>query len=194
MFTENKYSRWYFKIVEAARTTPRVGYVEEHHIIPTSMGGANTPENKVKLSGREHFIVHLLLTKMTSGNHLAKMKAALAFMTSGTKYRQVYIPCSRIFEMVKKARAEGTRDSKLGVPLSAEHRKAISMGLTGSKRRPRTESEIESIRLGNIGKKRDPMSAEHKAKIAAAIKGKKQTAETREKIKKSWEKRKAQCS
>ena len=52
MFAENKYSRWYFSIIEAARTSPKEGYIEKRHIHPTSMGGADASEDLVKLPVR----------------------------------------------------------------------------------------------------------------------------------------------
>ena len=39
-------------------------YYEKHHIIPKSMGGDNSKENIVYLTGREHFIAHWLLWRI----------------------------------------------------------------------------------------------------------------------------------
>lgn len=36
-------------------------YTEVHHITPTSLGGPDTAENKIVLTGREHFIAHWML-------------------------------------------------------------------------------------------------------------------------------------
>lgn len=40
------------------------GYKETHHITPRAHGGANTPENLVQLTAREHFIAHWLLWRI----------------------------------------------------------------------------------------------------------------------------------
>ena len=40
-------------------------YTEIHHIYPTSMGGNDNTENLVLMTGRNHFIAHWLLYKMT---------------------------------------------------------------------------------------------------------------------------------
>ena len=64
IFQQNKYSKWYFNIIESRRQVQFNGYVEEHHIIPRSIGGLNESWNVVKLTAREHFICHLLLIKM----------------------------------------------------------------------------------------------------------------------------------
>lgn len=61
----NKYNRWYNSLIERAinRIPPNEG--EYHHILPKSfnMGGFSDKLNIVKLTGREHFIAHKLITK-----------------------------------------------------------------------------------------------------------------------------------
>ena len=63
-----------FKILSKSIKLPTTEYVEKHHIIPKSMGGNNSNENIAILTAREHFVCHLLLTKMTTGNNNYKMK------------------------------------------------------------------------------------------------------------------------
>ena len=58
------YKRIYFSIIENRKINKFNGYVEEHHILPRSLGGSNFHSNLVFLSAKEHFICHLLLTKM----------------------------------------------------------------------------------------------------------------------------------
>jgi len=41
-----------------------LGYSEQHHIVPKCMGGTNDKTNLVFLSAREHFVIHILLTKI----------------------------------------------------------------------------------------------------------------------------------
>jgi hypothetical protein len=40
------------------------GYYEIHHIVPKCMGGDNLDDNKVLLTRKEHFIAHLLLSRI----------------------------------------------------------------------------------------------------------------------------------
>jgi hypothetical protein len=49
-------------ITQRAKIIKRFGYMERHHILPKCLGGNNDPTNLVFLTGREHFIAHLLLT------------------------------------------------------------------------------------------------------------------------------------
>jgi len=43
-------------------------YYEKHHIVPRCLGGDNSKENLVRLTAREHFIIHLLLIKLYPDN------------------------------------------------------------------------------------------------------------------------------
>ena len=49
MYLTNKYTRWYYKIITNAnnRILPKNIYVERHHVIPKSLGGANSKDNLV---------------------------------------------------------------------------------------------------------------------------------------------------
>lgn len=43
---------------------PLNGYYERHHIVPKAMGGDDSKENLIYLSGRVHFLSHWILYKM----------------------------------------------------------------------------------------------------------------------------------
>lgn len=58
------YEKIYFSIIENRKNNKFVGYTEKHHILPRSLGGSDEKDNIVSLSAREHYICHLLLTKM----------------------------------------------------------------------------------------------------------------------------------
>lgn len=80
LFINNKYTVWYYKIVNHFTNLKIDGYTERHHIIPRSLGGKDNLENLVSLPARAHFICHLLLVKMTTGQAKMKMKYAATFM------------------------------------------------------------------------------------------------------------------
>ena len=67
-------------------------YTENHHIIPRCLGGSDSKENIVKLSAKEHFICHLLLTKMypTSSPAYYKMVKACLMMSNNNRYQKRY--------------------------------------------------------------------------------------------------------
>jgi hypothetical protein len=88
MFIENKYTRWYYKIIDKSKikNDKSLVYFEKHHIIPKSLGGNNYKDNIVILTYREHFLCHWLLIKMTAGQDKMKMLFALHKMTSPDMY------------------------------------------------------------------------------------------------------------
>lgn len=95
LFIDNKYTTWYNSIINRAQNRDISGYVEKHHIIPKSFGGSNKKENLVRLTAREHYICHLLLTKMVSGKYKAKMIFALSLIKSKVKHN------SKLYESLK---------------------------------------------------------------------------------------------
>ena len=73
------YEKLYYSIINNRIDNTFSGYVENHHILPKSLGGNDLPNNLVKLSAREHFICHWLLTKMYSESSVEYKKMVLAF-------------------------------------------------------------------------------------------------------------------
>lgn len=104
LFIKNKYTNWYFNIIENAQSRPKVdGYTEKHHVIPRCMGGKEK-DNLAILTAREHFICHWLLTKMVK-NRLLREKLAYAFRTMmlmRRPYQYRYSFSSRTFAVIRK--------------------------------------------------------------------------------------------
>lgn len=73
MYLQNKYTLIYYRIIDRARFRKIKGYIEKHHIIPKSLGGSNNKSNIVSLTAKEHFICHMLLTKMVEQQYRQKM-------------------------------------------------------------------------------------------------------------------------
>lgn len=112
MFIENKYTKWYFSIVEKAKLRTSTEDTEKHHIIPRSLDGSNSITNLVNLTFKEHFICHLLLTKMVSGKNRMKMCYALKFMSaSSNKQQQRYKLNSNSYKIVKNRFVEARKNS-----------------------------------------------------------------------------------
>lgn len=81
LFICNKYLKWYFSIIENAKNqsrTKKTKYFESHHIIPRSLGGDDLPNNRVLLTAREHYVVHMLLVRFVNKKFVYKMISALA--------------------------------------------------------------------------------------------------------------------
>ena len=136
VFIDNKYTLWYYSIISRARIRNISGYTEKHHIIPHSLGGSNLAENLVKLTAREHFICHKLLTKMLVD---AKSRSKMMYA-----YRALAI-----------LTPPGRPPIKIN---SSEFEKLRSLGLRkGLKTSEETKLKISIIKKGqNIGEK-NPM-------------------------------------
>ena len=110
VFNDSKYTRWYNQIIEQAkvRILPRDVYVEKHHIVPQSIGGNNSIDNLVRLTAREHFVCHWLLTKMVVET---KQKYQMWNAFSCMLYRENpnqerHKVSSRVFENIKSVGAK----------------------------------------------------------------------------------------
>lgn len=79
------YENIYNSIIDKYRNQP--GITESHHIVPKSLGGDDSPENLVDVSPRVHYILHLLLYKMNSGNNKKKMWYAVWNMSNQRKIK-----------------------------------------------------------------------------------------------------------
>jgi hypothetical protein len=156
----NKYTKWYLKIIENAQNRAStkkeakelLGYVEGHHIIPRSI---HKNKDIVYLTPREHFICHLLLTKMViSSDHKQKMYFALAsFMRDKEGKRNItnkQFQKSReavILTMTGRTVAESTR---LKQSLIRKGRPALNKGKPGKKTGPCAKSRRENISKGRL--------------------------------------------
>ena len=102
MFNDSKYTRTYYAITSRAQGRVLEGYLEKHHIIPRCLGGSNRKDNIAKLTGREHYICHLLLTRMTAGDARKKMTYAAWTMARTRKIKTN----SRIYARLKEEATE----------------------------------------------------------------------------------------
>lgn len=77
-------------IIERAKNRTIDEYTEIHHIIPKSIGGTDEKTNLVNLTFKEHYIVHILLTKIYPDNkellYAAWMMSNRSSNISGRKY------------------------------------------------------------------------------------------------------------
>ena len=94
------------------------------------MGGNNKDNNLVTLTAREHFICHLLLTKMLVGNYQRKMLFAFRIMSAQSGTQQRYIN-SRLFQNIKHSITHSEESKK---KMSASHIGLIQSAETIEKR------------------------------------------------------------
>jgi hypothetical protein len=191
----NKYTKWYWAIIENAQNRILEGYTERHHIQPRSLGGTDDKDNLVDLTAREHFICHWLLTKMHTGEARAKMIYALNGMKRGNEFAQRYETkiTAKVYERLKKEFSQihsntmkGRTPWNKGVPITEEQREKNRKAATGKKfsqeiiekrltkvrGQKRSEETKLKMSLAAKGKPKGPMSDENKRKISESTKGK----------------------
>lgn len=112
MYLHNKYCLWYYTIIQQAQSRTSIPEViEKHHIIPKSLGGTNDSSNLVSLTPREHYICHLLLTKMCEGKARQKMIYALwAIMNLCNKYQERKVIRGRLYESLRQEYIQSQKD------------------------------------------------------------------------------------
>lgn len=162
IFNNSKYTRIYFEIIQnAAKRISDSNKYEKHHILPKSIGGNDNIDNIVKLTYREHFIAHWLLTKMcVDESNKRKMLYAMRSMSwNKTDKRKI---SSWQYEISKKCAAESRKNKTVSI----ETREKLS--IAGKKRFENKEQRIK-MSISQSGKK---LTKETKNKISKTQKEK----------------------
>jgi len=182
----NKYFKWYWSICNRAKDRvlfPDI-YVEKHHIYPKSIYGQN--KDLVKLTAKEHYIVHLLLwfgLRFKYGvkdPNTQKMGAAFSAMNIKSSNYKNQRYNSKYFEMMKQACKDKKhtletilkmKEKRKEQIFSQETREKISKANTGKKASDETR---EKLRYANGGERNGMYNKNHtdvtKEKISKKIK------------------------
>ena len=86
-------------------------YFEIHHIIPKCLGGTNDQTNLVLLTPEEHFIAHLLLTKIYPDNHSIVFAAWMMTASSDKNPRN-----NKAYGWLKRRFSKAMSESKKQLP------------------------------------------------------------------------------
>jgi hypothetical protein len=156
IFIDNKYTHWYYSIISNALSRQSLSYTEKHHIIPKSLGGDNSLSNLVRLTPKEHFVCHRLLTKMVlEETAKIKMHNAVFQMSVSSSTQQRYKINSTTYEILKKNKSSAMKGNTFGAkPMSEETKRKISEAKKGK----------------SVGKGKQ-LSEETKRKLSTALKG-----------------------
>lgn len=154
-------------------------YYENHHITPKCLGGSNNKENLVLLTSKEHYICHLLLTKIYKNTSFeGKMLYAFYMMKNKNKYHMRYAGVN--FSLAKEKLygengcMKGSNSPWFGKKHSEESKQKMSL-----KRKDICKTEKERSRLKQMALNR---SEEHKNKIIKSNTGKVRSLESRQKM------------
>ena len=151
------YTKIYNSLISKRKTERYVGYTEKHHIIPACLGGSNSSDNIVSLSAREHYICHLLLTKMYNNRGLITAAYLMGSQSSSTSRN--YSNLREKFALIQKEHQTGSNNSQFGTKW------IYSKELEVSRKIKITEEVPEGFVLGriiNFNKKHIPSARELK--------------------------------
>lgn len=129
----------YLKFIDSCKNQVVDGYFEKHHIVPRCLGGSNDSSNLVKMTPRQHFIAHLILSKMFEGANRSKMHFAVWNMVNRDNGVRTN---SRTYEKLRK--------NLKGKPKPKGFAEKISLRVSGSGNpmynKPKTKNQIEACR------------------------------------------------
>jgi hypothetical protein len=175
------YQRIYNHLIDFRKQNKPSGYSEKHHIQMRSLGGSDSEDNLVRLTGREHYIAHLLLARF---NRCSQTICAVWMMQCKASFQErPEIKSSRMYEWIRAEQAKYASIANTGKSPSAETREKLGRVWKGRKqteehKRRRAESHKghkhseeskEKMRLAKIGKTH---SDETKLKMSESAKGK----------------------
>lgn len=183
-FLQNKYTSWYIEMIDRAlsetRNKGKGVYYERHHIVPKFMGGVDE-NNTALLTAKEHFVAHLLLTKMVEGtykNSAAFALSKMAFQDNGQQNRYT----ARSYSVVRKIVAEAFSDLKKGsvawnrgltTKTSESVRIGIEKTLATKKNKKYKVSDETKRKISEKSKlPRKPLTDEHKSLLSSIKTGK----------------------
>jgi len=189
----NKYMKMYWKICNIAkdRTLPEGTYIERHHVYPKSIYGAN--KDLVKLTAKEHYMVHLLLWKGLRTEYgksdikSRKMASAFCMMNMKSKYHNNCRYISKDFALARVANYEANKNKIV----SEETKKKISSKAKGRKHSDESNRKLSERMKGNSYSLGNHHTEETKKQMSLSRKGRITTDESKKKLsvshKEYWE-------
>ena len=93
------YKNIYLDLCNRGKTVRKLEYHESHHIIPRCMGGDDLDNNLTKLTAKEHYIAHLLLTRIYDDKSLMYAFGMMHRISNKTKRRYT----SRQYDKMKQS-------------------------------------------------------------------------------------------
>jgi hypothetical protein len=186
MFTSNKYTKWYYNIIDNRKNNQpnQHVYQEKHHIIPKSLGGSNKNENIVSITAKEHFICHMLLVRMTTGRNRMRMSYALRMMMVVENQNQnrhkigaaLYNQLKREIHENIKPYVSGKDNGFYGKKHSKEAKEKMQIARASQKMRSgwnHSEESKQKMREANHKQFKDPAQIEIRRKKCKSVLGKK---------------------
>ena len=153
IYLNNKYTKWYFNIINNNKHKTQQCYVEKHHIIPKSLGGDNKKSNLVNLTPKEHYILHHLLVKMTYGKNKHKMINAFWRLNYCNKHNITSRQYEYARNLISKYNSEnllGKNNPNFGNNWTTEQKDNMRLLKLGTKASDATKLKMSESRKGKI--------------------------------------------
>jgi hypothetical protein len=123
----------YLKFIDCLKRQAIVGYSEEHHIIPKSMGGDDSPSNLVLLNARQHYIAHWMLFKAFRNKEMSFAFISMCKGSTGKVNRSGVKYNSRAYQQAKESWSKALTGRK-GSPATEAQKSALSARMVGKVR------------------------------------------------------------
>jgi len=117
------HQKHYDLLIQKRLANPATGYTERHHILPRALGGSDDPSNLVVLTGREHWVAHLLLHKIhrkpqtAHACHMMAMRCEerdIPHVRNSRMYESIRIECAKHVSKRMKKVQNGKGNSQYG--------------------------------------------------------------------------------
>lgn len=127
------YEKIYSNLIDYRKNNVPLGYTENHHIIPSSLGGTADKSNMVALTGREHYIAHLLLARFNKCNETIYAAYMMGHIRVNKCAEKIKVN-SRLYQWLREEASVLLSNLHKGRVISEEHRKQISEFHKGKKK------------------------------------------------------------
>ena len=163
------YKKIYNNLVEKRLKNILKEKYEKHHIVPKTIGGSNSASNLVKLTPREHYIAHLLLTKIYPNHDGLKVAWQLMASTrddfSHVKYKsKIYEKLRLEVRKIQSFKMSGTTKDKyewrMRSALKAKERIGNKHNLFGFKHSDKSKIKMSNSRQMGGNSKAKPCELE----------------------------------
>lgn len=142
--SQHHYSR-YQRFMDALKGQSVDGYCEVHHIVPRSLGGSNDVDNLIRLTARQHFVAHWILSRALGGS----ASRAFFMMSNFGKYGKVN---STTYAIARQEYAEQVSRQLKGkpsqCPFSEETKQKMREAKLGRSLREETKQKLRIAMLG----------------------------------------------
>jgi len=167
------YGATYHKLINRAileaRSKGKGIYYEQHHIVPKCLGGTNEKSNLVLLTGREHFIAHLLLHRQYPSSR--KLQTAFVAMCTlkNEQHEGRYTVSNRSYEYARQLLSETMKQKMEGKTHSEELKAKWSTNRKGkpSHRKGKTLTEEHKLNLKRTEEQKKLMSELRKGQVSS---------------------------